>query len=450
MGRYGGGTSPGTVSGGVRASLDQERIVWGEHRPDLSRNLSISGTLDLVQPEHARRPSTLQQTNDATLTLLPYADSTFGGADLRVRGKETSQLTLQLRDPITDQTQQWQVTLAELQSGMWTENLDGKGNRVAIERLIHDRLRVQWNQPQSVKECGTTSALQVSGYRTGLAEGDYQLSAHWSQRRGGNPLATATVRIDSQGSFQPVHWEIKIPAREGGHRLELQLARANLLSSWSPSRPLLSRSVDVAAFDPAADPSVIANWKPLMAIDTVGAVKSGSLSWIATIANPVRVGTGLEMPDLPRLSELGLSEQWNRLVPFSRSLSSLGNVTRVGQLAVREQSIPLSGGAMQWQRYVDISPDSWLALPVTGLQAGHPHRLRMEVPVDQANYLSVSIRDPGQDELLTLSPQSSVMVREGDYPASEGSLTHDLVFWPRGESISILFASRPRAFRFGR
>lgn len=429
-------------------SVEQElRLVWGGAEPRVYQGtISISsGTLEVrrnlnVQPSAA---GTQHALNGQTIAIAPHQQSIFGGMDLFVRGSLSSQIKIQFQDPTTDRPTEYEVDLKQLQEGVWVQPLDSKGNRIAIQRQVFDRLRVHGSTVPPLLEANATWQFSVSGYRTGLNAGQYQLVAQWAGRRSVTPLFSQTVEVDSDGSFQPVQLELKVPAREGGHRLELQVHRGGLLTNLTGAKPKLVRSVDVGVTDASADIKTIRGWKPLLAVDTVAAIKPGNLAWLTTYTQHALAASSAEVKDLTGLGELKLPEQWNRLVPFSRAVTSVGSVTQVGQISTRPLMSVVGSGQTGEQRCVTLAPESWLALPLSGLQPGQPHRLRIEIPTDQSGNLSIAIKAAGQNE-QSLEPQTSVVVNQSDSAPKDGSLTHDFVFWPSGEQVSLLLANNSR------
>lgn len=429
-------------------SVEQElRLVWGGAEPRVYQGtISItSGTLEIqrnlnVQPSAA---GTQHAINGQTIAIAPHQQSTFGGMDLFVRGNLASQIKIQFQDPTTDRPTEYEVELKQLQEGVWVQPLDSKGNRIAIQRQVYDRLRVHETTVPPLLDANAMWQFSVSGYRTGLAAGQYQLVAQWSGRRSVTPLFSKTVEVDATGSFQPVQLELKAPAKEGGHRLEFQIHRGGLLTNLTGAKPMLVRSIDVGVMDASADTKAIRGWKPLLSVDTVAAIKPGNLAWLTTYTQNALAASSAEVKDLTGLGELKLPEQWSRLVPFSRAMTGVGSVTQVGQISTRTFLSGADSRKGSEQTCVTLAPSSWMALPLTGLQPGQPHRLRIEIPVDEGGNLSVAIKGAGHND-QSLEPQTSVVVNQSDSTQAEGSLTHDFVFWPSREQVSILLANNSR------
>jgi hypothetical protein len=426
--------------------LQQEfRLVWGSPKPVMfDGTISVTdGSLKIVRNLSMHREATgciLQQSN-RSIQVLPSVPSSFSGIDLMVRGQEKSRIKLRFRTSDIEQPVEFEVELREIQDGSWIRTLDASGSRVAIERQAHDRLRVSQDSTSMILDCGSRWELQVSGYRTGLAAGEYQLAANWTDNRSGSAAASAVVQVDSDGSFSPMALNIDIPEEEAAYRLDLTLTRPGLLSSWTGGKPLLSRSVELVAFDPQSPPGRIGGWSPVLAMDPVTGIRSTNIGRLASIPAIPWAGRSLELPDLAILPELSLNEQWNRLMVLSRSAPSYGSIESYGQIRPRDFLSTNSEGLEQLQQCVEISEDSWMSLPISGLQPGNPYRLRIEVPTDQSGLLNVTIREPKESERSGLYPQSNLWVREIDLTSGAGAVTHQVLFWPPKDSVNLVLAS---------
>ncbi len=427
------------------AIAQELRVVWGGSTPRayqgaiLIEDGSIRIVRNLSMQENAL--GGIVQKDTRTIDFNSAAPTTFGGLDVLIQAKVTSKIRIRLRDSLTDKQVERVVNVIDLQQKSWIESVDEVGSRVAIERQVYDRLRVESTANTSgIFECNSVWNPTVHGYRTGIQPGDYQLVGSWAGK-GGQPVIDVPIQIDSQGNFAPLRPEIKIPSSEGAFRLELSIVKNNLMSTLSGSKPLLTRGVDLVAFNPDAPVPAIASWHAVMALDTAAAIKPEGLSWVTSFTGSL-ASRALEMPETLGLPSLDLTEQINRLVPFSKSVTNFGSISKGGQLSVRDYQVV---GANSAQRTSVISPSSWISLPVNGLQVGKAHRLRIQIPIDHPSCISVSIRDSSGDagENL-LDPQTCVEVKEEDCLPG-GTITHDFVFWPKSDSASVLVASGNRS-----
>ncbi|MFO0940992.1 MAG: hypothetical protein U0930_09505 [Pirellulales bacterium] len=428
-----------------QANIAQElRVVWGGNVPRVYQGtITIEeGTFRIVRNLSMQESaiSGLNQKESNIIEFSSNAPTTFGGLDISIRCSTTSKLRIRLRDNASDKPIERVVNVLDVQQKSWIDTVDDSASRLAIERQVYDRLRVESIVNTSgIFECNSIWNPTIYGYRTGLQAGEYHLTGSWTGRAG-QPIFDVPIQIDSQGNFAAYKPEIKIPAIDGACRLELTIAKPNLMSALSGAKTLLTRSVDLVAFNPDAPVPAIASWRAVMALDTAAAIKPEGLNWVTSFTGSL-ANRALEMPESFGLPNLDLTQQINKLIPFSKSVTNFGAISKGGQLSVRDYHIV---GASAAQRTTVLGPNSWIALPLAGLQVGKPHRLRIQIPIDHPSCLNVSIRDTSGDagENL-LDPQTCVEIKEEDC-SPNATLTHDFVFWPKSDSASVLVASGNR------
>lgn len=427
----------------VADNSQELRMVWGGSTARVYQGtISIdSGSIRIVRNLSMQENAlgSLRQKSQQTIELVANSATTFSGADLTVQAGLQAKLTIHMRDPATDSFVDHVVSLNDLQQKSWVESLDASGSRIAIERQSYDRLRVETRHSSStIFECNSIWTPLISGYHTGIAPGEYHLVGSWSDHN--RPLAfDIQVHVDSEGNFAEVRPEIRVPETEGALLLEVAVVSRNLISAISGPKILLTRSVDVMAFNSSAQVNSISAWKALLAIDTANAVKPEGLSWLTHFTGSLAT-RALEAPESIGIPSIDLAEQLNRLIPFSKSVNQYGAVSKGGQVSVRDYAIE---GTSSTQRTVVLGPQSWVALPVSGLTPGVPHRMRLQIPIDQPSSLSISIRDTQSDGEFVLVPQSSVEIKANECQSGT-LLTHDFVFWPRRDTASIVVASGNR------
>lgn len=441
------------TAGVIRAENDlgihqEYRIVWGgpTEKIFLGNIVAEGGTLQLVrnlsvQPSAA---GTIVQVDSKSIRFDGASPATFGGMDVSVRGTLATRLRMTFQVQPGESKTEYVVSLQELQNQLWIQTLEGHDCRIAIERQIFDKLQVKDDRPNKIFHCGEEWPVSVSGHRTGLSSGDYLLTATWTRRKGNAPVASQPVKLDANGSFQSVDFNIQVPNVEGAHQLEFSLVRPSLVQRWTQSKPLMSRSVELVALMHSNVPRTIAAWKPLLAIDTVAAVKAGNLSWLVSFANSPLSSRGLEIADLPGLAELSSPEQWNRLLSLSKSVAANGPVQRSGEVVIRDFPLDDSSDRTSPQSCVAISPNAWLSLPLSGLQAGHPHKLRIQIPADHANTLTVLIKDHSGLEASGIYPQHTVWSQPSSKTDDQDAISQEVLFWPRSDSIQIVLTSGHR------
>lgn len=425
--------------------VQELRIVWGgpTARAYVGSITINEGTLKLARNLSMQDNSlgVVLQNDPKSIQLQQQSPTTFGGCDVEIRSGASGGLKVLLQGVGGGEPFERTINLIDVQQRSWIDVIDEAGCRIAIERQIHDYLRINDRKDRStIFDCNSMWTPSVSGFKTGLPEGQYQLMAAWANARS-HHVADIPVTVDSSGNFSPTQLEVRIPAVEGPHRLELSLARPHLMSAISGIKPLLARSIDIVAFDPKAPVPSLARWDPLLAVDSAAAVKPEGLSWLTSFTGSL-TNRAWEVPESLGLPALDLSEQLKRLLPFSKAAANYGSVTKSGQIGVRTSSA-MDGGLAE--RFAVLGPESWLSMPLSGLHANRPHRLRIQIPMDQPSSLSISVRDAAADKDLLLEPQSSIEIKEDDCLPGGGSMTHEVVFWPRSESIHLLLACASRS-----
>lgn len=426
------------------------RVVWGGPRPRIYQgSISIDeGQLRVIR-NLSVQPSAvgnMVQKDDKTIEVVASVETTFGGVDISVDGRLSSKLQFQIRNGSDDTATQREVSVRDLKDGVWIQPIGDSGERLAVERQIADKLRIADDRTSKVFECGDTWALKVSGDRTGLAGGEYQLTASWAGRRSADPVISLPVSLDADGSFAPIELNVRIPGSEGSYRLELSLLKPSLVRPWSSQqKPLLSRSVELVAFASDSNPQTVTGWRPLLAIDTVAATNTGNLSWLVSLANAPLSARGLEISEFPSLSDLSSPEQWQRLLSLSKTLTNNAPVQRSGGVSTRDFPQRSSSERQdKVQTCVTIEPGAWLALPLTELQPGYPHKLRIQVPSDRSGMLNVVIKDTANRDQVAISPQQTFYLPQATSNDAEASVQVEFLFWPRTDSIQIVLSSGHR------
>ncbi|QDV22096.1 glycoside hydrolase family 10 protein [Aureliella helgolandensis] len=411
------------VEGNTAVQCDL-RIVWGG---DVSRSYAGSvevdrGTLRLVR-NLSLQPDSIAKVREATLTKLeisPYSPSPFGGMDVRVSGTLSTRMTVKLNDPVTGGTVEHSATLAELLSGNWIRSLDDRGARLAVERQAYDRLRVNTGREQPIFDAGEAWKPTVSGYRTGLPAGEYQLRARFVDSRGLASEASQTrVQLDATGSF-PVATELdlQIPQVAGGYQLELTLHRSTFVSALVSTSAELNRRVDLVVFDAGSSAQKIVDWQLVGEIDALLASRPGSLAWIM----PADLLSAWEPKALS-----GMSAKLQSYNPLASVTSKPLSHGRLGSRHWAAESV----AGEQPGECLTIAPGAWLAIPLGNLEEGVPHRLRVRVPTDQPMKLAVSMRNPNAaGEYSSLNEDSGLTIHPRETNSTQELVTHDVIFWP--------------------
>ncbi|MCA9131999.1 MAG: hypothetical protein KDA45_02545, partial [Planctomycetales bacterium] len=417
------------------------RVVWGG---PTSRSYEGLIAIDRGSVQPLRNLSlqsdsigTIRGEDAQTLAIHPHSPSGFGGVDIAVRGSLSSRLRLQMNDPFSPQTKQFDLRLGDLLQGSWMESLDQQGNRLAIERQVHDRLRVRWDSEQAIFDGGQTWQVQIAGYQTGLEAGAYVANLRFvSSTASAAEVQQKTLMVDDSGGFTPFNLDLQVPEGEGAYQLEIAIQRRTILKSLVSSGPLLVRRVDLVVA-PQRPPPKIVGWRPLASIDPLRASKPGSLSWLSSLdmRSSLSVVDGLGMG-----GGLGVVD---RLQPYNPLAGSLNQPLSHGRLETRTLTLPTAeSGVANELPCLTLDGESWLALPLSGLTANVPHRLRVRVPTDRPMELLVSVQQANvAGEYPQLGLDSGVLVEQRQARADGPLAIHDVVFWPRGEKAYALLVN---------
>ncbi len=411
-------------------SLDFElRIVWGGGKPRAFRgSISIDqGTLSVVRNLSLQSDSIGAVVNGdaSTVKLSPHSLSTFGGVDVKIQASPTSKLTFRIDDSITNQPVEHTLLLSEILQGNWIRPLDDSGSRIAAERQMQDRIRVQSPQPMGIFSIGAPWQATVSGYRCGLPGGEYQLTTAVVDAGSGAVVSRSEdkVAVDGQGNFSSNQIELSLPTIEGAYTIELSLQRKRFLPNLVSSGAALTRRLDIVTFDYGGQSSRIKAWIPAASIQPLSTQWWTAMTWISTL------GTAQTLTQIT-----GLAEHTKRPVNYGAQASRM----------------------VAGVEYLSLSPAAWQAYPLRIAQAGQPHRLRVRVPTDQPQQLVISVRDFHRNgEPTTLNVDSGVLLTERQIATENvnvaGYAEHEIVFWPRSEQpyVLLLNSSTGRDAAFG-
>ncbi len=409
-------------------SLDCEfRIVWGGTLPrPYDGTITIDrGTVKLVRNLNLQADAigTVNSIDPKSLQVLPASPTQFGGVDVRIKSDVDCTLQLSFKDPLTAESMVRTLSLKQVLQGNWIESLDERGSRVAIERLVQDRLRVKLDRAHTVFETDETWRAQVSGYRTGLSAGEYELRTHFQGARG--PVGDEQLRlvtVDKLGTFPAIDVELITPSDEGAYLVEFTLVRRRFINSFVSTAAALTRRLDVVAISSKRRADQIIDWQPLVELDALAASKPGGLAWLAPLHD---------------LSDtLGMRNVWQQV-----NLQAYGSKPPVSHGRLESRTIATIESEKPVQ-VLTLGPNSWLALPISGLASNKPHRLRVKLPTDQPMELAVSVRAPDEmGNLPSLSRDTGIQIAPRECSTDGRFSTHDIIFWPQNGNNYLLLAN---------
>ncbi|GAB5402944.1 MAG: hypothetical protein Aurels2KO_11750 [Aureliella sp.] len=356
------------------------------------------------------------------LELLPHSPATFGGLDVQINAPKEARVTVTSQNPISGEVVRHDTTVEELLDGTWIKQLDKVGGRVAFERQVYDRLRVDIGRDQTIFRPGGSLAVKVTGEYTGLDPGTYILSVGYEAQK---PVSSQRVLVDASGSFAPVQVPVATPSVDGAHLLTISLARDHLLSSVFTASPVLLRRLDIVVVDDRAAPTGIVGWQPLAEIDAYQASQPGTLAWLA----PEEVRKAL-----PIQTVSDAASKWSYMNPLAGSLTTPETSGELGARTVADAD-DASG---QPARCLTMGSKASVTFPLGQLKPGVPHRLSVTYPTDNPMHLAVTIQPRGGsgrqqsvDSAIRLEPIAC---------SEDGDVTrHEVLFWPDEATSSVTF-----------
>ncbi len=412
------------------------RVLWGG---PLARSFPGSiqidnGTLRFVRNLSLESDSigSIRPQGSSTLEVRPLKPSNFGGADIAIQAPLDARLTLRFEDPLTQRPVEHAVALEDLITRNWTQKLDERGAKIAIERQVHDRIRVFTDAASSVFDGGERWDAEIQGVRTGLAAGPYLLKVQIT----GNhirsiPILQQPISIDADGSFtSPVQVNITTPAPEGTYQLEVAVYQRRLFNSILTPTADLIRRVEFVSFDPYTPPPLISEFVPLARLDAWDASRPGMLAWLAPLSNSLNA--------LPNPTPFSVPERLGQLNPLARSLTQ---PISQGQLGLRVTSIAAEGQSRD-SSCLTLAPGAWLAIPLQNLRPTIPHRVSLRTPCDQPFHLAVSVKQTDQrDELLPAAQDYLIDVAKRECRTDGRPNSYELIFWPTANDNYLLLSN---------
>jgi hypothetical protein len=406
------------------------RVVWGggvarKFRGTVSLekgSLSVVRNLSL-QPDSI---ASIAQSKNNTISIQEHSPSTFGGMDVKIDAMSTELIRFRFEDPANNEVIEHNLQVSEILQGNWVRNLDDRGNRIAAERLIQDRLRIKPSENKSVYATGIRWGGSIEGYRSGVVAGEYVLQTSLIDEVTGAVQTKGeekSVTVNELGSFPQTYVELALPVSEGAYAIEVSLQKKRFLNSLVGYTSAMKRRLDMVTFDYKAGATRIEKWVADATIEPLATQWWTKLNWLSPF------GSTQPMVQIPGMTD------------SSRRPSSSGQ---------------------QGSRKVDdrvclmLAPNAWQAYPLTIDHPGQPHRLRVTIPSDQPQRLAVSIRDyHGNGEPTALNLDSGVLIGERTLIQSSGAtsnlIEHEMLFWPRSSHpvVHIMNADENNEASFG-
>ncbi len=411
-----GSNSAPTPSTQVQAqnhNIDIEvRAVWGggPTRSFAGSITLLDGSLEVVRNLSIQDDAgaAVLANGRSEITIRPNSPANFGGVDLHIKGRIDSQLKFEFREPGSSQPPQTvNVPLKQLLNGRAQFAIDARGSKLALERLLHDRVRVTLNGGQSILQLGDSANVSIDGYRTGLSAGDYRVNVRLSESGSDRSILQQSqdVAVDDQGSFASVNFTgLALPERPGVFYVDVSIARRRLINSLMNGSGIPNRRLEFVVA-PAREPTIPTE-QPLstepLSTDwqSVSQIYPAGVSWWDSFGK-FRFPTALSMAPL--------------VAQVARPLSS-GDHQR--QMLGNRECMVLATGA-------------WQAFPLTIEDIGRPHRVSIQVPADASQKLAFSVHEPSQaSDAPSLRLDTGMLVEAGTTTVN-GLTTHHMLFWPK-------------------
>ena len=413
--------------GGASARQFQGSITLDGGQIDVVQNLSL-------QPDAT---GTILPAGTGQLKILPHSKATFGGVVVQAKCPLDANVSIEIRNP-SGAPFRGVFSVRELLKETHIEAIDELGNRLALERPVEDQLQIRTSSRNSVLETLDIWPASIRGNFTSLTPGKHRIRI---RRKGVLPerpvelIHEAVVDVDELGSFGDVSFQLVVPDLEGVYQLELcMVPERSYLASFLPADDEVLRRYEFVAIDPAQRQSSKLSWKEVQRVQAIDAATPGFLSWIS-----------------PYLGAQNIPGSVKRVAPLS---STLEGVLSHGELEERELQLPNSSV----KKCLVLGPESWLAVPLSELEPGQPHRLRIRTPVDWPNAVIASIKPYGMagevSEYATLGSDYKIetstreLLRHSALNPEEqtGLRSTEIVFWPASEQ-SLLLLSNPSSER---
>ncbi len=389
------------------------RMVWGG-----GPALSFAGTIS-IDEGHIELVRNLSLQDDAvgtagaidrsTIELTRHSAATFGGVDVKVRGRAGSRIVFRWDNqeslPPQFKLNDVSVTLDKLLTGAWIESLDNRGTRIAIERQLRDHIRVRWDAENLVFSPGERLKLHVSGNRTVYGPGEHRLIVRMLDSNTNKVVQQQLqeVVLDSLGSFAETTLDVQVPSTTGVFQFEFLLQKRRFISSLVGLTATPSRKLEFVVVGPNREQELPGKWQEVQSI----------LPFESNWWEPIQ-----------RLST-------------TSPMQSLSTLTTFPGKAV--SSHPHQQRTLNGKQILVLSPTAWQAYPLRILTTGVPHRVNVQVPVDQAMRMIVSIQEPNvSGEVGPITFDSGIVVDGQSGQTTSQFINHEFIFWPKTNRPYIL------------
>lgn len=400
-----------SLGGGEPARWQGQMTVAGERS-------SLANLQPLGLDQHAVAAIRL---DGPVLQIDHRIESDYNGVDVNVRGTASTELKIVLRSNDLQNAIYHTVRLADLVSAGWSQSIDATGNRLTIDRVAGDRLRVEFDRPHLVFDPQETARFSVRPHRTKLASGIATCRLEIFPARSQPDTAAlwrnyASFRIDATGSADAQQLAIPVPEDEGVYDLRLTLTPDEAVALADGEDYERSSTVQrnvqlvVLSLQPPADDDHD-NWQLVRAVD-VDQMFS---------ASPNKLVDSLS-------KSLAKPMQWlSRDNPQTNGFA--GNNLR--------QRIDEGNGKM-----LRLEPGGWQSIPLSFDDQNHVYRIEVDYVRAADLALGVSLlQADASGQIASLGPDSGVFSRQQMIPpdpvAESTVQTHRFLHWPNKNDGSL-------------
>jgi hypothetical protein len=451
------------------------RVQWGGGKPQ-----AWTGSIAVIESGSATPPRwrTLCTEPDAAALVHEAAAAivvhepravTANGVELSINDWRTARLRVRLAAGGQPETA-LDVAVADVLAAAVQQPLDGEGNRLTVRQSAGDPLRVTIIEAAgapagqgAVRRPGDRVRLRVEPLlpvRTEQA-GRYELrvrlvggpkgEAHDAQAVAITPRASRGEPVADRRltRFEPVEFEVTLPAREGTCDVELQAVEVSSLR-WA--RPLATRSVQLVAVAERLAAPAPAEWQVVHEVDpgsprlherlrrlpTAGLSQVGMPSVsLPALPLPAFTRPSLTLPAVP-LPHVPLPKI-PAVPPVSAMVPRFSGLLVAGHSTVEPHAL---GPMLRLPPAPAVGEPTWEGIVVAGVQPGIPHAVEIEFPSDQEALVGASVLElDAAGRLVEVRHAGGFEVQRDAYAPQATLLRHRFVFWPATRHPLIVVAN---------
>lgn len=411
------------------------RVVWGgaslrAYEGDISVADGFVQTCSAISMQ-VDSAATVELRDSHQILVHQTSPTTYGGLDFQLQGNPNTKITISLRDPSSKETdapyKTLEKTLQEILTDSCSVSLDPSGNALVINRPAEDHLRLNIAREHLVFRPEEAIPLSITGKHLGLGNNTpLKLTVTLLSETNGQTVLTMPLQTttDDTGSFADLSSEtIYAPSEEGVYRLVVRADPKRLLGGLLRDAAVTRSMQFVVAGEEklVEDP---ADWK---IVDTWEPGKGDSI-----IENFTDNENTIDNASRDQASNRSRWLGW-------RSFSSRGWWTSFGRQPKRGTS---DAGVASGSGEAILAPNDWYMIPLRIGSTGKPHRLQLQYAADRPMRMGITLLETNAEGLLApLGVDASVELDSDDIQSLGGRLEHEVVFWPKSSTASLLITN---------